>query len=232
MLSKLATLVQSKVALAVLGAVLVTGGGAAALAASSHSSTQGDRSAASTHTPEASDTGADHGHTVSVEGTLKGYDSGAGTISVVEQHDSAATTICVNAKTEVNGAHASKLSDLAAAIGHKVQVQATKESSGSCSLLAWKVTVEGADGDNSNGDNGHNGQKTIDGAVTSVGKGSFAVKLSDGTTETVTVSAQTRFAGRAHDLAGLKTGDKVVVQGTDQGGGVFAATSVEVAGAD
>jgi hypothetical protein len=230
MLSKLAALVQSKVALAVLGAAVVAGGGTAAMVvANSHSSTAGDHTSAGTHT---ADSGADHGHTVSIEGMLKGYDSGAGTISVLGDHDKAATTVCVNSKTEVNGGHASKLSDLTSAVGHKVQVQATKESSGSCSLVAWKVTVEGADGDNGDGDNGHNGQKTIDGAVTSVGKGSFTVKLSDGTTETVTVSAQTRFDGRAHSLADLKSGEKVVVQGTDQGGGVVAATSIEVTGAD
>jgi Domain of unknown function (DUF5666) len=231
MLTRLATLVQSKVALAVLGAALVAGGGTAAMVvAHSHSSAAGDHTAASTHT--SSDAEGNHAHSVSIDGTLKGYDSGAGTISVLGQHDKTATTICVNGKTEVNGAHASKLSDLTAAVGHKVQVQATKQSSGSCSLLAWKVTVAGADGDQGNGDNGQNGQKTIDGAVTSVGSGSFAIKLSDGTTETVTVSTQTRFDGRVHNLAGLKTGDKVVVQGTDKGGGVFAATSVEVAGAD
>jgi hypothetical protein len=230
MLTKLATLVQSKAALAVLGAALVAGGGTAAMVvAHSHSSAAGDHTAASTHTP--SDAEGNHAHSVSIEGMLKGYDSGGGTISVLGQHDKTATTICVNGKTEVNGAHASKLSDLSAAIGHKVQVQATKQSSGSCSLLAWKVTVTGADGGNGDGDNGQNSQKSIDGAVTSVGSGSFAIKLSDGTTETVTVSTQTRFAGRAHDLAGLKAGDKVVVQGTDKGGGVFAATSVEVTGA-
>src|SRR5215469_3149447 len=230
MLSKLATLVQSKVALAAVGAVLVAGAGtAAAMVASSHSSTSGDHAATSTHTSQGSDNGADHGHTVSIEGVLKGYDGGAGTISVVEQHDKTATTVCVNSKTEVNGAHASKLSDLSAAVGHKVQVQATKESSGSCSLLAWKVTVEGADGASGGSDNG---QKTVDGAVTSVGSASFVIKLSDGTSETVTVSAQTRFSGRASKLADLKAGEKVVVHGTDQSSGVFAAASVEVSGAN
>jgi hypothetical protein len=155
MLSKLAALVQSKVVLAALAVVLVAGGGAAVVvAANNHSSTSGDHSAASTHTPKASHAGADHGHTVSLEGTLKGYDSGASTISVLGKDAKTATTICVNSKTAVDGAHASKLSDLKAAVGHKVQVQATKQSSGSCSLVAWKVTVAGADGVHGDGDNG------------------------------------------------------------------------------
>jgi Domain of unknown function (DUF5666) len=234
MLSRLSLLVKSKVALAAMGAVLVTGGGAAAAvaAATGHLSVGGLSHAASTHTPDATEAAGAHAHTVALEGVLKGYDSGAGTISVLGNNDKTATTICVDSKTEVNGDHASKLSDLTAAVGHKVQVQATKESSGSCSLLAWKVTVEGADGASGGGDNGQNGQRTIDGDVTSVGAGSFVIKLSDGATETVTVSAQTRFAGRASKLADLKAGEKVVVQGTDQGGGVFAATSVEVSGAN
>jgi hypothetical protein len=235
MLSKLSLLVKSKVALAAIGAVLVAGGGTAAAAATGHLSIGGLPNAASTHTPDATAAAGAHAHTVALEGTLKGYDSGAGTISVLGINDTTATTICVDSKTEVNGEHAAKLSDLTAAVGHKVQVQATRPSSGSCSLLAWKVTVEGADSGSSGGSGSGQGsghaQKTIDGAITSVGSGSFAIKLSDGTTETVTVSTDTRFAGRAHSLADLKAGDKVVVVGTDQGGGVFAATSVEVTGA-
>jgi Domain of unknown function (DUF5666) len=222
MLSKLSLLVKSKVALAAIGAVLVAGGGSAAVAAATgHLSVGGLPNAASTHTPDATEAAGAHAHTVAIEGTLKGFDSGAGTISVLGINDTTATTICVDSKTEVNGEHATKLSDLTAAVGHKVQVQATKPSSGSCALLAWKVTVEGADGTQGtggtggNGGNGQNGQKTIDGAVTSVGSSSFVIKLSDGTTETVTVSAQTRFAGRAHSLAGLKVGDTVEVEGTE-----------------
>jgi hypothetical protein len=232
MLSKLTLLVKSKVALAVIGAVLVAGGGTAAAAATGHLSVGGLPHAASTHAPDATEAAGAHAHTVALEGTLKGYDSGAGTISVLGVNDSTATTICVDSKTEVNGAQASKLSDLTAAVGHKVQVQATKPSSGSCALLAWKVTVEGADnnGGSGSGQGSGHAQKTMDGAITSVGSGSFVIKLGDGTTETVTVSSATRFAGRAHSLADLKAGDKVVVVGTDQGGGVLAAMSVTVVG--
>ncbi|HEV2456922.1 MAG TPA: DUF5666 domain-containing protein [Ktedonobacterales bacterium] len=236
MLSKLSLLVKSKVALAAIGAVLVAGGGSAAVAAATgHLSVGGLPNAASTHAPDASSAAGAHAHTVALEGTLKGYDSGAATISVLGINDTTATTICVDSKTEVSGEHATKLSDLTAAVGHKVQVQATKPSSGSCALLAWKVTVEAADNSGGTGGSGSgqgsgHAQKTMDGAITSVGSGSFAIKLSDGTTETVTVSTDTRFAGRAHSLADLKTGDKVVVVGTDQGGGVLAAMSVTVVG--
>jgi hypothetical protein len=234
MLSKLTLLVKSKVALAAIGAVLVAGGGSAAVAAATgHLSVGGLPHAASTHAPDATEAaGASaHAHTIALEGTLKGFDSGAGTISVLGINDTTATTICVDSKTEVNGEQASKLSDLSAAVGHKVQVQATKPSSGSCALLAWKVTVEGADTSGGNGGSGSgHAQKTMDGAITSVGSGSFVIKLGDGTTETVTVSSGTRFAGRVHSLADLKAGDKVVVVGTDQGGGVLAAMSVTAVG--
>jgi hypothetical protein len=223
MVSKALLVVKSKVALAALGVVLVGGAGTAVAAAATgahvpvlsgligHSSTK-------TH-----DTGSDassHAHTISVEGVLTGFNAGANTISVVEHGDTAATTIDVNSHTEVNGEHASSLSDLSKVIGHKVQVQATKQSGGA--LLAWKITVEAA-----TGNQGQDQQIELQGTITSIGATSFVIKLSDGGTKTVTVSSATHFSGHAQKLSHLKVGDTVNVHGTVQKDGTVAADSVE-----
>jgi hypothetical protein len=145
MLSKALLVVKSKVALAVLGVLVVAGGGTALVVAASGAHApvlSGPTGHSTTKTPHTGSDAASHGHTISVEGVLKGYNAGAGTISVVEHGDTSATIIDVNSKTEVNGEHASSLLDLSKAIGRKVQIQAIRQSGGA--LLAWKITIEGA----------------------------------------------------------------------------------------
>lgn len=236
MVSKALLVVKSKLALAVLGVLVVGGGGTAvAMAATGGhvpvlSTLVGNAQHDAKKTPDTGSDASSHAHTISVEGVLKGYSAGANTISVVEHGDTNATTIDVNSKTEVNGDHASSLSDLTKVFGHKVQVQATKQSDGS--LLAWKITVEAATGsqgqDQGQSQGQGQGQQTeLQGTVASVGTTSFVLTLSDGSTKTVTVSAATTFAGRAHKLADLKQGDVVNVHGTTQSGGTVAADSVE-----
>lgn len=165
MLSKVLTVVKSKAALAVLGVVLVGGGAAAAYAATGHqvplTSNQGNASAKSGDNgkPDAThNTHNNHGHTVSIEGVLKGYNAGAATISVESRDGNSTTTITVNAGTRINGDQASALADLARNIGHRIEVQADKQSNGK--IVAWKVTVQGATAsvsvhDNSNGGQSH-----------------------------------------------------------------------------
>lgn len=226
MLSKLTVLLKSKVALAAIGALVVGGGGTAVAAAVAHSNTQANPSAQATAHAGQGDDG-NHGHTVGIEGTLKAYDSGAKTISVVPEHDTAAQTISVDDNTRVNGENASKLDDLTKAVGHKVEVQATKQSDGS--LLAWKVTVEGMPEGGDNGQSGDHSQKAIHGTVQSVDVtgGSFVVKLGDGSTVTVHVGASTEFEGPARKLGDLTTGETVAVQGTAQSDGSINASRVE-----
>ena len=266
MLSKALAVVHSKVALAVLGVVLVGGGGtAAAYAATNHQLPFTNTHAEATEKPDATHAAGDnHAHTVSIEGVLKAYDAGAATITVTgtahsedskpeatekpdatktaeatEKPDATKTTtstmtITVNAKTSINGDHASTLADLAKNIGHKVQVQADKQSNGS--LVAWKVTVQGADsqsGDDGkgSGDGSTSGQgHELQGKIKSVGSGSFVVQLADGSTKTVTVNAKTQFRGSAHSLADLKASERVSVQGSAQSDGTFLATSVQAGG--
>lgn len=63
-------------------------------------------------------------------------------------------SIEITCDTKVNGDHASSLADLAGAVGHKVQVQASQQNG---AWVASKVTVESASSDSS-GDS-HEGQE-------------------------------------------------------------------------
>jgi hypothetical protein len=236
MLSKALLVVKSKAALAILG-VLVVGGGGTAVAVTATggqvpvlSALVGHAPQSATKTPEAGANASSHAHTVSMEGVLKGYDASGNTISVLGNGAASATTIDVSSSTTVNGAQASTLGDLTKAVGHKVQVQATKQSDGS--LLAWKITVEAATGTPGQGSGpgqgqGPSQQTELQGTVFSVGTTSFVLTLPDGSTKTVTVSSATLFAGRAHKLGDLKKGDVVSVHGTTQSDGTVAAATVE-----
>jgi hypothetical protein len=148
MLNKALLAVKSKVALAILGAAVIAGSGTALAVTATGgnipvlSTLVGSAPHSGTKTPKAGASASSHAHTVSLEGTLKGYVASANTISVLGNDAKSATTIDVDSSTKVNGAHASTLKDLAKAIGHKVEVQAIKQSDGT--LLAWKITVEAA----------------------------------------------------------------------------------------
>jgi hypothetical protein len=228
MTAKLLALIHNKIALAALGVLLVGGSGAAVVAATHRQSPATHPSTEATHTP---DNSGEHGHTVALEGTLTGYNASAKTISVKTKDATSPTTVGVDAHTEVNGEHASSLSDLAKAVGHDVQVQATKQRDGS--LLAWKITVQGADGGQGNGSgNGQDGhQHTLTGTIARIGSGSFTITLSDGTTKTITLSdGTTQFKGMAHGFADLKQGMHVVVKGTDQSNGTIAAAEIGAGG--
>jgi hypothetical protein len=223
MVNKALLVVKSKVALAALGVLLVGGAGTIAAAAATGGHVPVLSGLVGHSSTKSHDTGSDassHAHTVSVEGLLTGYNAGAKTINVVEHGDTTATTIAVNSHTEVNGEHASSLTDLSKVIGHKVQVQATRQSGGA--LLAWKVTVEAT-----TGSQGQDQQIEVQGTITSIGTTSFVIKLSDGGTKTVTVSSATHFSGRSHNLSHLKVGEGVTVHGSVQSNGIVAATSVE-----
>ena len=161
MLARALAVVKSKVALAVLGAIVLTGGGGAVALAASHghgvglglSSGWGGAHGAS------SGQGQNHPH---AEGTLTACDATAGTISVTDAQG-AVHVFQVSATTRFNGdihgssAHGSSsahgaaafgLKDLCALVNHvKVQVQGTATPAGSTmTATATKVTVQGADG--------------------------------------------------------------------------------------
>lgn len=221
MLGKAAILVKSKVAIAVLGVLVAGTGGTAALAATGHIPslpTTANAGQSANNRGNASN----HGHTIGIEGVLKDYDAGAGTISVQGQNATTATTITVNAQTRVDGAQATKLSDLSANIGHKVQVQAEKQSDNS--LVAWKVTVEGATHDQTPGsENRHE----VAGVVARVSTTGFVVKVTGGAAVTVVANGATTFQG-VSGLSAVKVGARVEIHGVTQTDGSFLAASVQV----
>jgi hypothetical protein len=145
MLAKLALLAKSKMALAVLGAVLVVGGGSTvALAATGKISL-----------PGADLSGDSHAHTEGIEGTLVACASAAANTICVTDKQGNISQVVVNSSTKINGDDKLVAKGLTAAIGHKVQVHVTVESNGT--LVAWKVTIEGADSDSKGGTNGKSG---------------------------------------------------------------------------
>jgi hypothetical protein len=222
MLKKLALLLRHKLALAAIGVMVIGGGGTAVAMAAAHSGAPANSSPAHVHGDD-----GDNGHTVGIEGTLKAFDAGAQTITVLSEHATATQTIAVNGDTRVNGEHASSLSDLANAIGHKVEVQSAKQSDGS--LLASKITLEGAQEGNDNDDDNDHNEREIRGTLQSVdvGGATFVVLLGDGSTVTVHVSASTEFDGHAHGLGDLAKGETVEVHGAAQSDGSIAASRVQ-----
>lgn len=222
MLGKAALLVKSKVAIAVLGVVLAGTGGTVALAATGHLPSL---PATANAGRSANDHGgsSNHGHTVGIEGVLNSYNAGAKTISVLAQNATTATTVSVNAQTRVNGASATALSDLSANIGHKVQVQADKQTDGS--LVAWKITVEGA---TATSNAGSASRREVAGTVTSLSATGFVVKVADGGSVTVVTDDKTAISGAAGSLTDIKVGARVEVHGGAQSDGSFLATSVQV----
>jgi hypothetical protein len=237
MLTKVLALLQSKVALAAVGAVLVGGTGVAVAATQGKitlpgaATTTHTTDTSATHTPE-STAAAIHAHTVSIEGTLVTCGGGATTICV---KDAAGKTwqVQVNASTEINGDHALVGKDLATLTGHRVQVQATAQAGGT--YIAWKVTLEGpsstaaATGNDGKGNDGTSQGQHVEesGSITALASNGFTLTLENGSQQGVTVSASTLFAGQAHQLSDLKAHMHVAVQGTLQADNTLAATRVE-----
>lgn len=247
MMTRLLTLVQSKIALAVLGVLVVSGSGAAVVAAhhAQDANTPLATASPASHASGATPGAGDHAHTVALEGTLTAYAAGSHTISVQTKESGSATVVSVDSNTRVDGEHASSLSDLAHAIGHDVQVQADKQSNGA--LLAWKITVQGGtsgngqdnhgnagngngNGDNGAGGNGNSQQHAITGTVASVGTSSFTVTVPGHAPVTVTVSGSTQFEGSVRGMSDLKSGMHVSVEGALQSNGDLAATRIEAQG--
>lgn len=259
--TKLALLIQTKAGLALVGAVLVAGGGTAVVVTAGHNglgplgSTLSGPSASSTENDQG-DTG-DKNH-VSAEGILTVYTttSTGATISV-QTKDNGTLTFAVDAHTRINGEHngehnqangqkdqsdktgqaesttqseatdppesngrALTLADLAKAVKHKVQVQGVRQQDNS--LLATKVTIQGADSQTQNeGDN----EADVQGSVASVGSTSFVLTTTTGQI-TVDVSAKTEYKGGLTGLSSV-SGRHVTVQGVKQTDGSILASVVE-----
>lgn len=216
--AKVAAFVQTKAAVALLGAVVIAGGGTAITLAATHGNLGQIGSGLAAPTHDATETDHEHDGT---EGTLTGYTAPSGTTLgsiTVKRDDGTTVTFSVNADTRVNGAHANSLADLPGVIGGKVQVQAENQSSGN--PLATKITVE----DSAN-------SVELEGTVASVNTagGSFVLTTANGAV-TITITANTKFSSDDTGLAGLKAGERVNVQGIKQPDGSVVADHVEIGG--
>jgi len=242
MLAKITALVQSKIALAVLGVALVGGGGTAVAVAATGGhllpkSTPATTSVA-THTTHSTETPGARAHTVSVEGTLTACDTTANTLGVTDAQGKA-WIFTVNTQTRYNGAENATTQAAVCATANintrKVEVSATQQSDGS--YLAWKVTLQGTVNGNGSHGSGQGGSangkaQNIEGSIVAVDTTAMTltVKQQDGTTVTITITAQTTFSGAAHSLADLKSGERVHIQGQTQSDGSVIATSVTLEG--
>lgn len=251
MLAKLAILLQSKVAVAVLGAVIVGSTGATvAAAATGHLPLIQSRATATAtaETDHAKGNGDQSHDEVSLVGTLKSYDAAKNTITVLGEHDAesnaentatpeatqdakpeATHTAVVDAapttfKVDSNTKVNGNHATTLADLSKAIghKVEIQAGKQADGTLLARKVTVQGP-GEQESGDQ-HNDE--VQGAVVSVAADSFVVKGEDGKQVTVRVSAQTKFAGALHSISDLKMGERVDVKGNAQSDGSVVANVV------
>ena len=244
MMPKLTSLLQSKVAAAVLGVLLVGGsGGAVAVAATQgHLSGLGlqlgaSKQSDSTETPDSHEQDGSH-----AEGMLTACDTTASTIGVTDEH-SKTFTFTVTADTKFNGddhegdkggssggstTTTFGLSDLCALVNKvKVQVQATATTSGSTTTFtADKITVEGpGTGDSSDGEGKPESTETPDAHHDFSG----TIGTLNGTSFTMTVDGvqYTVDAANAKVQGTLAVGAHVEVVGT-LSGTTITASNVDV----
>jgi hypothetical protein len=242
MLGRLALLAKSKLAVTLVGTMLVAGGGTtAALAASgthlqlplvsqSQSQAHHDNDAAGTddhqsnQSNQSNQQGTNHDDGQQAEGTISSIDAGHSTF-VLAPEQGTTVTVVVNGQT-IFEEGLSAFSSLK--VGQHVEVKGTRQSDGS--LLATKVEGQSEAADDDQGQNADqdNNENELKGAVVSVdtGKSSFVLKLTDGTTKTIRVSVQTEFDGGFHSLSDLKAGQLVQVTGNLQSDGTVAASNV------
>lgn len=162
-----------------------------------------------------------------VNGTVNGYheqntetETGGG--RTIGQH----TEGTPSARSDNGEDQPGSLSNLAAAIGHKVQVQANKSGS---NWVAGKVTIESAPGDQGDGQGDNQSRQVVAGKVKSIGTTSFIVTtLRNGAPADVTVDVDstTHFSGAVSSLGRLKVGMLVLVVGMKNSDGSVQASMV------
>jgi hypothetical protein len=231
MISRLTLLLKGKVLLAIVGALLVAGGGTTIavaatgaklsipLVSQASSSVHQDDSTSSTSTALDSQNSSHHDGQ-QAEGKVSSINSGHSSFTLTPEHGSVVTVV-VNAHTEFEGG----LRDFTGLkVGLDVEVTGTPRTDGS--ILATKV--EGQD-ENAN-EKENNDQDELTGTIMSLdaANSSFVLKLAAGTTKTIEVSASTEFDGDGdfQRFSDLKVGQAVQVEGNLQSNGTLAATKV------
>ena len=226
MVAKLAVLLNSKIALAIVGAVFVAGTGAVVATttgATSHLpnaffAQNGSHHNDGTHTPGGVGVHQEaHGVVASVDSAGSSF-----VLTVTKQDTKTAgpLTVKVTADTKFEGVTKS-FADLKA--GMEAEVGGAPQADGS--FLAAKVEA-GNDAENDNDEDDNHQEAEASGAVTTVGATSFTLKGEHGTA-TITVSNTTTFVG-VKGIADLKVGMRVEVKGAKQSDGSIAAQRVRV----
>jgi hypothetical protein len=250
MLAKLAALLHSKIGIAIVGAVLLAGGGAAVATATgatshlplvsfaqngSHNHEDGDATKTPGGVGEHQET---HGVVASVNSagssfvlTVKheaddngdtGGEHGTPTTTSKSTPTTSTLTVNVNADTKFEGVTKS-FADLKA--GMQAEVGGASQADGS--FLAAKVEASnGNDAENDNDEDDNQQEADVSGAVATVGASSFTLKDEHGTV-TITVSNTTAFDG-VKGITDLKVGMRVEVKGAKQTNGSIAAQRVHV----
>jgi Domain of unknown function (DUF5666) len=231
MLAKLAALLHSKIGIAIVGAVLVAGGGAAVATATG----------ATSHLPLVSfaqDGSHDHGDDGATKtpdgigehqerhGVVASFNSaGSSFVLTVTKEDtktSSPLTVKVTADTKFEGVTKS-FADLKA--GMQAEVGGAAQSDGS--FLAAKVEASnGNDAENDDDEDDAHPEAEVSGVLTTVGASSFTLNDEHGTV-TITVSNTTAFDG-VKGISDLKVGMRVEVKGAKQTNDSIAAQRVHV----
>jgi hypothetical protein len=235
MISRVALLLKGKVLLAIVGTVIVAGGGTTiAVAAtgakvaiplvsqaSSSSGHETDSTAAAVTGSEGHDSSSRHDGQ-QAEGTVSKIDSSNSSFTLAPEHG-AVLIVLVNAHTEFEEG----LRDFSGlTVGLQIEVTGTQQTDGS--LLATKV--EAQDENANENENNEQDENKLNGTVMSIdaADSSFVLQLSDGTTKTIEVSSKTEFDGDGdfQAFSDLKVGVTVEVEGNLQSNGSIMATKV------
>jgi hypothetical protein len=231
MFSKLTLLLKGKiVAAAILGTLVVAGSGTIAVAASgaklslplASQTSSSEHHGASSPTVNSSQ-GNDNNRQNNgqpAEGTVSSIDSGHTSFTLTPEHE-APVSVVVNAQTEFEGG----LRDFSSLkVGLHVEVSGTRQTDGS--LLATKVEEQ----DENDDQNDDRNERELNGTIVSIDvtTSTFVLKLSDGSSTTIAVSATTEFDGDGsfQSFSDLKVGLSVQVEGNLQANGTLAATKV------
>ena len=245
MLAKLAVLLHSKIGIAIVGAILVAGGGAAVATATgvtAHLPLASFAQNGSHNDDDATKTPGGVGEHQERHGVVASIDSAGSSFVLTVKHEAdddqddtrddhgtptaapTTSTLTVNVTTDTKFEGVTKsFADLKA--GMQAEVGGASQSDGS--FLAAKVEASnGNDAENDNDDDDTHQEDDVSGAVATVGASSFTLKDEHGTA-TVTVSNTTTFEG-VKGIADLKVGMKVEVKGVKQSDGAIAAQRVQV----
>jgi hypothetical protein len=233
MISRLTLLLKGKVILAIVGTVLVAGGGTTIAVAATGAkvsiplvsqATSSMHQSTSTSSTAIASSGQDSSHHdgQQAEGTVRNINSSHSSFTLTPVNG-ADVTVVVNTQTEFEGG----LSDFTALkVGLQVEVTGTRQTDGS--LLATKV--EGQNESANNNQNNNQDENELSGSVMTIDAtdSSFVLKLSDSTIKTIEVSPSTEFDGDGNfqSFSDLKVGQSVEVEGNLQSNGTIAATKV------